>query len=297
MCKTENSLDLSLNTLKFILENVEVGFCVYDVGLNKIVYANKYFMKLVNLELDDILSLDNPFILFPENKVAYVKEYMNIKINDLDESNYTKKYVKLRRLKNSTIVHTKFRILKFEQNNKPFLLISASNVTSLVKKIKNLDNKAQTDFLTGIYNRFSMEEKLTRLSQSSNSFGLIMFDIDNFKFFNDTYGHSKGDEILKKIAEKIKSSLRETDIFVRWGGDEFLLILMGVSKEDLLKIAKKIRNKVSEIDFGISEVITLSMGIGTFDNNNIDLDLLVEKVDNAMLKAKSLGKDTFIWCE
>ncbi|MEO1784946.1 diguanylate cyclase, partial [Thermodesulfobium sp. 4217-1] len=197
MCKTENSLDLSLDNFKFIFENIEVGFCIYDAQINKIIFANKYFSVLVNLEIEEILGLEDPLTLLDPNYFDYFNKYMNILLNNLDESDFGKKYIRLRRIKKSTFVRTKFRMLKFEQGGKKFLLISAFNITDLFKRMDKLDDKAQTDSLTGICNRFSLEDKFKEISQTECSFGAIMFDIDNFKHFNDTFGHNKGDEILK----------------------------------------------------------------------------------------------------
>ncbi|HEM55850.1 MAG TPA: diguanylate cyclase [Thermodesulfobium narugense] len=78
-----------------------------------------------------------------------------------------------------------------------------------MKKLKKLNNKAQTDFLTGIHNRFSLEDKYKEILLTKDSFKAIMFDIDNFKHFNYTFEHTKGDEILKKVSEEVRSFLRK----------------------------------------------------------------------------------------
>ncbi|AWB10309.1 diguanylate cyclase (GGDEF) domain-containing protein [Thermodesulfobium acidiphilum] len=123
-----------------------------------------------------------------------------------------------------------------------------------------------------------------------------MFDIDNFKHFNYTFEHTKGDEILKKVSEEVRSFLRKEDIFIRWDGDEFLIIVLDISDNTLLKIVQKIRDGISSIDFGIDEEVTISIGADIF-NSNIDLDDLTSNIDRDLFNAKHNGKNTFSWCE
>ncbi|MEO1785198.1 GGDEF domain-containing protein, partial [Thermodesulfobium sp. 4217-1] len=98
----------------------------------------------------------------------------------------------------------------------------------------------------------------------------------------------------KKVSEEIKSSLREDDLFIRWGGDEFLIIVLNVSEDNLLSIVQKIGDKVSSIDFGIDEEVTISIGAGIF-NSDITLDDLISRVDRALFNSKNNGKNTFSW--
>ncbi|WP_291490346.1 sensor domain-containing diguanylate cyclase [Desulfurella sp.] len=283
---------LNLESLKFIFENIQIGVCVIESSTNKIVYVNKHFCELVDLQAQEILNLEDPFVLFSTKHIEYVKDYINFKLNDVDDASINKKYVKLRRIKKSKVVNTKFRILKFEQDSKTYLCLSAINITNLIKEKRAIAEKAETDFLTGIFNRLSIETKLNEFS--NYSYGVIMFDVDNFKYFNDTYGHSMGDEILKKIVQEVKFSLRSKDIFARWGGDEFLILISDVSAKDLIKIANKIKNKVSSIDFGIDEKVTISIGAGIFDNQTTT-ELVIESIDKALYKAKHKGKNKVMW--
>ena len=110
----------------------------------------------------------------------------------------------------------------------------------LFEEIKRL---ATTDSLTGVWNRRYLEESLHKEKERSERFGhpfsLLILDVDNLKFLNDTYGHLFGDEVIKTIARTIKSSCRKIDIIGRYGGDEFAVILPETNKEGAIKVSEK----------------------------------------------------------
>ncbi|MGC8706230.1 MAG: sensor domain-containing diguanylate cyclase [Desulfurella sp.] len=284
-------MELNTVSLLFILDNIQVAICILESSTNKIVYTNKSFCELVEFSKEELLNFEDPFELFSKNSLEYVKEYIRLKLEDVDDEDMNKKYVRLRRIKRERVVNTRFRILKFEQDSKTYLCISAINLTNLLREKKELKQKAQTDFLTGIYNRLSIE---TKLNEFDGSYGVIIFDIDDFKYVNDTYGHNTGDEILKKVTQEVKSCLRSKDIFIRWGGDEFIIVITDILPKDLIKIARKIKDKVSSIDFGINKNITISMGAGIFDAQNT-LESVINAIDKALYKAKHTGKNKIKW--
>ena len=165
---------------------------------------------------------------------------------------------------------------------------------------KELERLAVTDGLTNLYNhRFFMESlsrEFSRSRRSNNPLALLMADIDNFKSFNDTYGHQLGDEVLSKVAAALSSSRRGSDIVARYGGEEFVLLLPDTDLNDALKLAEKLRKRVSEqeISSQSGEVlkVTISMGAHAFDDDNVDNPVeLLGIVDKALYKAKDEGKN------
>ena len=165
----------------------------------------------------------------------------------------------------------------------------------------NLENNklrtiATTDKLTGLYTRkhyeFMFEQFLNDMRINNGTMSVIMLDIDNFKNVNDTYGHSKGDEVLKLIGGVIKSSVRTSDIVGRYGGEEFVVLLKNTTREKSILIGEKIRSSIEKLKVpGISHPITISLGISLYPNHGLHKEELIEKADQALYCAKETGKN------
>jgi diguanylate cyclase (GGDEF)-like protein len=164
---------------------------------------------------------------------------------------------------------------------------------------ERLQRLAAIDPLTGLYNRrFGMarlHEEFTRAARQKMPLGVLMFDIDHFKKVNDTYGHLIGDRILTKVSMLCRSVLREGDIVMRYGGEEFLAILPAASKEDVTDIGERIRRIVEETQFDVGEQltqITISIGGAAYPDLKIATeDDLVMCADEAMYSAKHSGRN------
>ena len=113
-----------------------------------------------------------------------------------------------------------------------------------------------------------------------------MIDIDYFKNVNDTYGHDVGDLVLKELCSVIENLIRETDIFGRWGGEEFLLILPKTNKDEAISMATRIKNIIEEHKFDYIPQITVSIGVSVYNES-----IILKDVDYALYKAKSTGRN------
>jgi len=147
-----------------------------------------------------------------------------------------------------------------------------------------------TDDLTGLYNhRYffkTLEGELVRLTRQKTSLSLLMFDLDNFKKYNDLYGHLEGDKVLRKIGQIVRHSIRSNvDSGYRYGGDEFAALLIGASLDQALTIAERIRSLIEQAGF---QNITVSVGLAEF-KNHFDLEEFVKSADDAMYVAKHSG--------
>jgi len=147
-----------------------------------------------------------------------------------------------------------------------------------------------TDDLTGLYNHRhffkTLESELVRRKRQKTSLSLIMFDLDNFKRYNDRYGHLEGDRVLKRIGEIVRQSIRSNvDSEYRYGGDEFAALLIGATRDQALHIAERIRSTIEEAGF---EKITVSIGLAEF-KEHMDMEEFVKSADHAMYEAKRLG--------
>ncbi len=160
--------------------------------------------------------------------------------------------------------------------------------------IKKLDMMAHTDKLTGAVNRHRgielLEHEIKRAERYGHPFSIIYFDIDHFKKINDTYGHTTGDRVLIKTTETIRKNLRATDSLIRWGGEEFLILLPQTVLCDTVHIAQKLREQIENRYADIPVPITASFGIATWEEGQ-SLDTLLHRADVKMYEAKKLGRN------
>lgn len=150
------------------------------------------------------------------------------------------------------------------------------------------------DYLTDLYNRRYMEEMLIKeiaqAKREHSPIGLIMFDIDYFKKFNDTYGHEAGDKILRELGSFLKDFFRAGDIICRFGGEEFLIILPGATQKHTLERAETLRKSVKHLHVK-SDKVTISIGIAMFPENGETVRSLLDTVDKALYRSKEGGRD------
>lgn len=164
---------------------------------------------------------------------------------------------------------------------------------------EQLQKLAALDPLTGVLNRrFGMvrlREEYARSIRRGVPLGLLMFDIDHFKQVNDTYGHVVGDRVLKDIAALIRQGLREGDVLMRYGGEEFLAILPGASREDVLGVAERARYLVRDhkTHYGDSLIgVTISGGGDSMPESSVTSELtLISNADAALYLSKDTGRD------
>ena len=151
------------------------------------------------------------------------------------------------------------------------------------------------DYLTGAHSRYAsellFETEMKRYKRGKQEFSIILYDIDDFKIINDTYGHLVGDKILKELTKDIHDELRDMDTLFRWGGEEFIVLMPNTDKTNSYEIAKRLKDKVQNSDFGLEQPVTISIGVTTVLEEDQDLGKIILRSDRAMYKAKELGKN------
>ncbi len=162
---------------------------------------------------------------------------------------------------------------------------------------------ALTDGLTGLYNHRYFHERLnqeiSRAKRLGKELSIVVFDVDNFKKYNDANGHLAGDDALKRIATIIRENIRIGDVAARYGGEEFTLILYDAGKDDAKKVAERIRKMLEEEVFTGEEslpqkILTISGGVATFPYDAENKDILIKKADDALYEAKLRGKNQIV---
>ena len=175
----------------------------------------------------------------------------------------------------------------------------AGSSRALSKALSELEYFAGHDPLTNLYNRRIFEDLLryevSRAKRKGYRFSLILIDLDNFKYINDTYGHNVGDIVLKSVADQLEASIRDGDIVARIGGDEFVILLSETPLSDAVKVAERIRknlekNRICVFDGSVISV-SASLGVVEYPTHGSSKEELMMIVDNALYRAKDLGKN------
>ncbi len=247
------------------------------IDLNKIVlqYQSEGEIMLSKIEsMETFIWVTTLFVLLFE--VILIFQPMVQKMLKLSESNETT----LQNLENLV----ELRTLHLENAN------------------KKLEDLASHDPLTGVRNRLNLENdvelSITNFEQHSAPFAILMFDLDWFKKVNDTYGHDTGDKVLTEVSNILGQSVRDGDHIYRAGGEEFVVLLNRINREDSLKIANKIRLKIEKHSFSCEECldkelfITISGGVFHSDMRKVtDVKIALKLVDDALYKAKDAGRN------
>jgi diguanylate cyclase (GGDEF)-like protein len=167
----------------------------------------------------------------------------------------------------------------------------------LRKQNEELERLSTSDALTGLYNRRyltqRLSEELVRSSRHRGTFSVLMADVDEFKKYNDAFGHPAGDEVLKKVASILLNSTRSEDCSARYGGEEFAVLLTGTSGEVANEVAERIRSRVEEQQFA-GRKITLSIGIAEFPTDGQTAEEVIANADEALYAAKRAGRNRII---
>ena len=283
------------NRLNFIADGIQAK--------RELIQYTKLIEVLFNYQKDALVLFDKNLeikiynsafkeLINQDDEVSLVGLLKHCDLNDIEIKDLLD-YLKLNNKKTITCSQKgelRYFDVDLEEVNNYFIL-NLSDVTKYKIETEIVKETAMVDELTNLYNR----KKLNLIKEEllNTNLCLIIFDIDNFKKINDTYGHLKGDEVLQKLADKVKHNLRESDLVIRWGGEEFLIILKNLSDENIaVNLAEKLRQKINEIY--IDEVGNFSCSFGVscgFVTDEKDINKILDKADEALYKAKRGGKN------
>jgi diguanylate cyclase (GGDEF)-like protein len=267
----------------------KIGYIIIKDNINPAIQIIKQESqrKLIFLILSYVVVLVIIFILF-EWIFRKMDEIKNI-ITHLKNHEFDK-------------IPTKIKVSDELDIYKEYLVEVANEIKSYINKLNNkvkrYSNKAYIDAMTGAYNRRFLEEKDKEIIQehkfAKTDFGIIMLDIDNFKQINDTYGHEIGDKVIKLLAKEIKKIIRKDDFLIRYGGEEFVIILKNANASTAHKVAEKIRKTIEniKIDSNGKEVhFTVSLGISEITEKDNSIFDAIKRADEKLYIAKKTGKN------
>lgn len=221
------------------------------------------------------------------NDKHYVANFININNFKLEPVGY---FVVYNESKMINYLNYNFKIM--------CIVLTLSFILGLILKLfinnKELNFLAKRDRLTGVYNRHKIEEilnlELNRANRYDLKFSILILDIDYFKEVNDTYGHNKGDQVLKKMCNLIGKNIRDADTLGRWGGEEFIIIAPETNIDKSFQLANKLRKIISQYNFIKDKKVTVSIGLAEYEKN-YSIDEIISRADKALYKAKNNGRN------
>ena len=305
--KKLTELNLSLETK--IEQEINKIKSILDAQDNIIIVTHKEEITNINKKFIDFFGIintneflekrNNIFDFFQEEFGFITKEQINKQeswINYIKDLHEIDRVVKI---KNSSNEEKIFTInVDFCENKDDYYVFSLTDITKLKEKSNLLEYQASHDKLTGLLNRNRFDELYSKEIKKSkryrNELSIILLDIDNFKSINDTYGHQIGDEVLKEISKLILTNVREADVCVRWGGEEFLILLPHTNLDGAIVVAEKIRTTISSIPISKENlIVTSSFGVSQMEDED-DENTLITKSDKYLYEAKNNGKNKVV---
>ncbi len=196
--------------------------------------------------------------------------------------------------------------LEEKKGHIPYILNYANEAAPVLETkrlMQMLKESSLKDAMTGLYNRRFLDEYVEKLQpqilRQKSSVAIFMVDMDHFKMVNDTYGHDVGDTVLKELSKILADNVREGDLVVRYGGEEFIIIAHNIEdEENTISLAEKLRSKVEEksIDIGNSKTLkkTISIGISLFPKDNNSIWQAIKYADLALYEAKTSGRNRVV---
>ncbi len=269
----------------------KVIFVSNATALNQSSISTIYLTVLVGLIIIVVMV---PVFIISGNGLMNRIKLLILSTEELTKGNYGGN---VKAMSNDEITELTVDLNKLSQTLK-------DNTTSIEKyklalqKSEELEMKlletSRMDELTQIHNRRGFNDFFAKYNANANRegtcIGFILFDIDDFKLVNDTYGHDKGDLVLKTLAEGVKEVLREGDILCRWGGEEFVVLIPSSNEKDIEVISEKVRLTCQNIDLELQSNITVSVG-ATISCKLDSLDTIIKRADNGLYTSKKTGKN------
>jgi len=283
--------------LTSLLEVMTRGI-LFETIDQRVAYYNPAFINMWGLRESQNVNgcpvseiLENIKIRLSENGMVN-RLLQNANVGDGDDVEFL--------LINGIVVIQRFYRIFDEEKNILGTMWIFEDVTAERQTAEQLVHLAEHDFLTGLYNRRKFEEEINKqieiCRRHNTELALVFFDIDDFKFINDAFGHKFGDEMLVKVASDVGTLTRTGEMFCRLGGDEFAIFMPGASMRSARLLADRILTAMSHIVFSNGEKrvrVTSSVGISLFPKHAIEMEELLVCADIAMYQAKEAGKNTW----
>ena len=282
-----------------LFEAAQDGILILDAETGAITDVNPYLIEMLGYSRDE----------FVERKLWEVGAFIDIDASkEAFQALQKDEYIRYKDLplkaKSGKLIQVEFVSNVYSTGGEKVIQCNIRDITershaedALRKREACLREQSVRDHLTGLFNRRYMEEtlkrELLRASRKNLSLGIIMLDVDNFKRFNDNYGHAAGDAILRKLGNLLRAHVRGEDIACRYGGDEFIIVLPDSTRAVTFGRAELICEFSKQFHLHyegqILEALTLSLGVAVFPEDGVTSAAVLKAADAALYRAKRAG--------
>jgi len=251
---------------------------------NKVLKINQSFKQLFGYSLNEVKGEDIDSLIVPENRKKEGEKYTQRALNNKDI-----KAESIRQTKDGKNINVSIHAFPISLEEGQIGLYAIYNdITQRKKEEQEIKYLSFHDQMTGLYNRRYFESEMERLDNSRlMPISIIMSDIDGLKKVNDQYGHAKGDEYIKVVAEEIKKAVRSEDILARVGGDEFAILLPKTAQSEVEKIEQRIQRNVEKLNDNYDYPISISTGFAVKEKKDTELEDVFKSADYLMYKMKN----------
>ena len=293
----KSKIEQEVNKIKSILDAQDNIIIV--TNKEEITNVNKKFLDFFGIgNFDDFISTKKNIFDFFEEEFGFIsKEQIDKQDSWIQYIQNLQEIDRIVKIKTTLGEEKIFTIhVDYYEQQDDYYVFSLTDITKFKEKSNILEYQASHDKLTGLFNRNKFDEifakEIKRTKRYKNELSVIIFDIDNFKMVNDTYGHQIGDEVLKEISKIALDSVREQDITTRWGGEEFFILLPQTNLSGAVIVANKIRISTQNHIFTEKSLkITASFGVAQFCIENDDEKTIITRADELLYEAKRSGKN------
>ena len=297
LAERESALRASEERYRVLVELSPDAILVSDN--RKILFANPACLRLLGISgMNDLREHDLPSFLDPEHQQS--PEQRLERIGQAAERGYHGYLEERIRRADGRSVDVELLASAVTYNQQRAYQVVMRDITERKRMEDELRKMARTDPMTGAANRTEFELRISQaihaVQRYDNHFSVIMLDIDHFKLFNDEYGHEFGDKVLCRLVEAAEACLREVDVFARWGGEEFMVLLPETTLEDAAVVARKILAAIRGIDIGIDARVTASMSAARYEHGE-GMQHLLHRLDLALYEAKHAGRNQVVIAE
>lgn len=264
-----------------------------DLDRPEIVYVNPAFCMMTGYRRDEVIGRTPAMLQGPDTDRRVTRRLRNALQAGRNFEGRTVNY-----RKDGSPFHIEWRtspVLDQKGRVTHYLAIQR-DVTAQVRRMERLRERAELDGLTEVFNHEAglrrLEHEMSKARKKRRPLSVMLLDIDRFKAINDDHGHAQGDLVLQRLGRLITQRLQRKDIAMRWGGEEFLLVLLETDAKAAVSAAESFRQLIAETDFHDEIAVTASFGVAAFDPQRDDsVDALFRRADAALYRAKAEGRN------
>lgn len=280
----EKELTQKERYLEILLSSIPAGVIIIDAEKKRVEGINEEALSLIGAEKGEVIGKN-------------CDEFFECRECIKEGDTFSKRFETILYRKSGEQVPIIKSMRQVHTDNGEKLIEAFIDITDRKKLEEELYRLSITDPLTEAYNyrHFyrKLQEEVERARRTKEKFSLILFDLDDFKKFNDKYGHSVGDTVLIEVVKAVKRRIRKIDVLARWGGEEFIILLPNTRKEDAIKLANDLSDIITSVRIPNIDAVSASFGVVEYLDGDT-ADTITNRVDKLMYEAKGKGKNLVV---